>query len=80
MLYAPFGIMLAVTFTALGLSIYKLIRKISDGFAVSSDGMQLLFAVLLLALGVVVAVEGIRALRSGTPPTATPRTAARKSS
>lgn len=51
MLYIPFGFMLAVTFTALVMSIF------------TSNGIQLLFAVLLLILGIIVAVKGVGALR-----------------
>ena len=63
-LYVPFGFMLAVTFCALGLTIYKLAHKIfvSLDFALASDGIQLVFAVLLFGLGVVVAVQGVRSL------------------
>jgi carbon starvation protein len=63
MLYIPFGFMLAVTFSALGISIFKLLAKLPKGFDMASDGMQLFFAILLLALGIVVAIRGIGALR-----------------
>ncbi|MDR2548864.1 MAG: carbon starvation protein A [Desulfobulbus sp.] len=68
MLYLPMVSMLVITFTALGLTIDKLLGKMSvDGaFQIASDGIQLLFAVLLLALGILVAVAGIAKLR-GTP-------------
>jgi len=62
-LYIPFAFMLAVTFFALGISIYKLASKIPENFVVAADGMQLLFAVLLLGLGIVVAVKGVKALK-----------------
>ena len=63
MLYIPFGFMILVTFSALGLNIYKLLSKLPNNFNVTADGTQLFFAVLLSALGVVVAVRGIGALR-----------------
>ncbi|MDR0303550.1 MAG: carbon starvation protein A [Chitinispirillales bacterium] len=61
-LYIPFGFMLAVTFSALGISVFKLVGKIPTNFSFASDGIQLVFAVLLFALGVVVAVKGVIAL------------------
>ena len=64
MLYVPFVFMLLVTFSALGMSIYKLLAKLPSDFNIAADGTQLFFAVLLSALGVVVAIRGIGALRS----------------
>jgi cell division protein FtsL len=46
----------------LGINVYQLLAKLPKDFSIVSDGMQLLFAVLLLALGVVVAVKAIRTL------------------
>ena len=63
MLYVPIIFMLLVTFTALTLSIIKIVKKIPAEFAVATDGVQLLFAVLLFALGVIVAVQGLNKLR-----------------
>ena len=63
MLYVPFGFMLLVTFSALGISIFKLLEKLPDHFNAAVDGTQLVFAILLLALGIVVAVRGIGALQ-----------------
>ena len=67
MLYAPMIIMLCVTFAALGLTIWQLVGKMGTegGFKIASDGLQLAFAVLLLILGVMVAVAGIRRLGDG---------------
>ncbi len=64
MLYVPMAFMLCVTFSALGLTIYALAGKIGSdaGFAMASDGLQLVFAVLLLGLGVLVAASGIKKL------------------
>ncbi|MDR2592671.1 MAG: carbon starvation protein A [Chitinispirillales bacterium] len=64
MLYAPMVIMLAVTFTALALTILAKGGKLFDGtFNVGQDFLQLVFAVLLLGLGTMVAVQGVGRLR-----------------
>lgn len=78
MLWAPMIIMLCVTFTALVMNIYSLISKLGTAYAwvngltqvvegktvMTAWGalLQLVFAVLLLALGVIVAVQGCRKL------------------
>ncbi len=66
MLYAPMLCMLAVTFAALADTILKLIGKIGSeaGFAIASDGLQLVFAALLLGLGILVAFAGIKRLKN----------------
>ena len=65
MLYAPMIIMLGVTFTALGLTIYQMAAKAGAGtFSLGADGLQTIFAVLLLCLGVLVAVAGVKRLRA----------------
>ncbi|GLC81458.1 carbon starvation CstA family protein [Lacrimispora brassicae] len=61
MLWGPMVIMLGVTFTALGLKIKELITSLSGQF-VFGNALQLVFAVLLLILGVIVAFEGIKKL------------------
>ena len=61
MLWGPMVIMLGVTFTALSLKIKDLISALSSQF-VFGNALQLVFAVLLLILGVIVAFEGIRKL------------------
>ncbi len=67
MLYFPMAAMLLVTFTALGLTIYSLLQKLSGSeFNPLSDGLQLSFAVLLLFLGVMVAALSVRKLRGKT--------------
>ena len=61
MLWGPMFIMLAVTFTAI---IFKIVELVS-GFAVAvvpGNVLQLVFAVLLLILGIMVAVEGLKKL------------------
>lgn len=65
MLYIPMIAMLAVTFTALFFTISAKWGKLMGDapFAFASDGLQLIFAVLLLFLGIMVAVSGISKLR-----------------
>jgi carbon starvation protein len=63
MLWGPMFIMLAVTFTALVFTIIQKSGRIGAGsFTFSADGLQLIFAVLLLGLGIMVAVSGVRKL------------------
>lgn len=62
MLWIPMGFMMAVTFTALGMTIFKLSKAfVTTGLSLGNT-LQLIFAVLLLILGVIVAVQGIRKL------------------
>ena len=61
MLWGPMVIMLGVTFTALVLKITELVNALSGQF-VFGNALQLVFAVLLLILGVIVAFEGIKKL------------------
>ena len=61
MLWGPMVIMLGVTFTALALKIAELVTALSGQF-VFGNALQLVFAVLLLILGVIVAFEGIKKL------------------
>jgi carbon starvation protein len=64
MLWAPMIIMLVITFSALAIMIQQKFGKLSaGGFVFASDGLQLIFAILLLALGILVAVSGISKLR-----------------
>lgn len=59
MLWIPMGFMMAVTFTALSMTIIRLSRQlVTVGLSVGNT-LQLIFAVLLLILGVLVAVQGI---------------------
>lgn len=79
MLWVPMFAMIAVTFTALSVTIWQLAHGISvgtyrwvagmttlvDGASVLTAwgaGLQLIFAVLILALGVVVVTQGVRKL------------------
>jgi carbon starvation protein len=63
MLWVPMVLMLAVTFTALVMMVIRHAGTISAGtFVMGKNGLQLIFAVLLLALGVVVAFSGFKKL------------------
>lgn len=62
MLWIPMAFMMAVTFTALAMTIYKLGKAfIVTGLSVGNT-LQLIFAILLLILGVIVAIQGIKKL------------------
>lgn len=62
MLWIPMVFMMAVTFTALGMTIFKLGNAfITTGLSLGNT-LQLIFAVLLLILGVIVTVQGIKKL------------------
>jgi carbon starvation protein len=64
MLHAPMFIMLAITFSALIVTAYRLLSKFSGGgFVYAADGLQLAFAVLLFGLGLLVAKAGVVKLR-----------------
>lgn len=62
MLWVPMGFMMAVTFTALTMTIVKLSKAfVATGLSFGNT-LQLIFAVLLLILGVLVAIQGIQKL------------------
>ena len=61
MLWGPMFIMLAVTFTAIVIKIVELISGLTTRF-VAGNALQLMFAVLLLLLGIMVAAEGLKKL------------------
>ena len=69
MMYVPIFFMIAVTFTALVLKIYQLVTNLSTGASAVpfADGLQLVFAVLVLGLGVCVSIQGIRSLFTRKP-------------
>lgn len=56
MLYAPMIAMLVITMTSLGISIYNYCMKlfVSGGFVFMTDGLQLIVAILLVALGLLI--------------------------
>ena len=62
MLWAPMFFMMAVTFTALGMTIYKLGGAFLSTGLTLGNTLQLIFAILLLILGVIVAVQGVKKL------------------
>ena len=62
MLWVPMFFMMAVTFTALGMTIYKLSGAFATTGLSLGNTLQLIFAVLLLILGVIVAVQGVKKL------------------
>ena len=62
MLWVPMFFMMAVTFTALGMTIYKLSVAFATTGLSLGNTLQLIFAVLLLILGVIVAVQGVKKL------------------
>ena len=57
MLYYPMCAMLIVTMSSLGLSIYNICMKlfVNGGFVFLTDGLQLIVAILLVALGLMIA-------------------------
>lgn len=62
MLWVPMGFMMAVTFTALGMTIYKLSKAFMTTGLDLGNTLQLIFAALLLVLGVIVAFAGVKKL------------------
>lgn len=59
MLYVPMAFMLVVTMTSLVISIYNICMKlfVTGGFVLMTDGLQLFFAILLVALGLMVSLK-----------------------
>ncbi len=70
MLWIPMLFMMAVTFTALGLSILQLCVQFRTGTVDVGSVLQLIFAVLLLLLGILVAIQGVRKLMEKPCPAA----------
>ena len=62
MLWGPMVFMMAVTFTALGMTIVKLVKAFMTTGLDLGTTLQLIFAVLLLVLGVLVAIQGVKKL------------------
>ena len=71
MLWIPMAFMIAVTFSALGLTIYKLGGQLFTTGLDLGNTLQLIFAVLLLLLGILVAVQGIKKLTEKNEPAGT---------
>jgi carbon starvation protein len=61
-LVVPAFAMMAVTFTALAMKIHSLLSLLLSGSGSYGDAMQLVFAVLLVGLGVSIAVQSVRSL------------------
>jgi len=71
MLWIPMGALLIITLTALSMVVYGNINLlVSGGFVLEKHLLQLLFGILLLALGVILAVQGIKKLTEKTETTA----------
>ncbi len=64
MLWGPMVMMLCVTFTALAQALIKIFKKlfVTGDFAFLTDGLQLVFAILLVGLGFMVAVSCFKKL------------------
>jgi len=63
MIWIPMFFMLGVTFTALiQIIIVRFTRLAGGNFKLLSDGMQLIFAILLVGLGIVIAFKSIHTL------------------
>ena len=62
MLWIPMAFMMCVTFSALGITIYKLSKQLFSVGLSLGNGLQLIFAILLLLLGVIVAIQGVKKL------------------
>ncbi len=63
-MYIPLGAMLAVTFTALGMTVYNKTTALimSSSTDIFGDVLQLVFATLIIILGICVVIEGFRKL------------------
>jgi len=63
-MYIPLGVMMAVTFTALGMTIYNKASTIITGTSADcfGDSLQLVFATLIIILGVCVVIQGCKKL------------------
>lgn len=67
MLWVPMFFMMAVTFTALAMTIYTLSGALVTTGLTLGNTLQLIFAVLLLILGVLVAIQGTQKLFGKQP-------------
>lgn len=79
MLWVPMFMMLAVTFTALVMAAYGIVKKLvfTGGFVFLTDGLQLIVALLLMVLAIMVAFHGFKKL-FGKEKAAEPAVAAAK--
>ena len=69
-MYIPLGVMLAVTFTALGMTIFKKAAALITATSadIFGDVLQLIFATLIIILGICVVIEGIKKLVNKNEP------------
>lgn len=69
-MYIPLGVMLAVTFTALGMTIFKKASALITATSadIFGDVLQLIFATLIIILGICVVIEGIKKLVNKNEP------------
>ena len=67
MLWVPVAFMVAVTFSALGIISYKLIVALTTTGLSLGNTLQLIFAILLLCLGVIVVIQGVKKLTEKVP-------------
>ena len=67
MLWVPMFFMMAVTYTALAMTIYTLSGALVTTGLTLGNTLQLIFAVLLLILGVLVAIQGTQKLFGKQP-------------
>ncbi len=69
-MYIPLGVMLAVTFTALGMTILKKASALITATSadIFGDVLQLIFATLIIILGICVVIEGIKKLVNKNEP------------
>ena len=67
MLWGPMFFMMAVTFTALSMTIFNLSTALVTTGLSLGNTMQLVFAILLLVLGVLVAIQGVQKLFGKEP-------------
>lgn len=65
-MYIPLGVMLAVSFTALGFTIFNKAKALitATSLAYFGDTLQLVFAVSIFALGICVVIQGLSKLLS----------------
>lgn len=63
-MYIPLGVMVAVTFSALGMTIYQKLTALIGSASTDTFGdvLQLVFATLIIILGICVVFEGVRKL------------------
>ena len=68
-LYVPMGVMMAVVFTALSMTIFSKGKVLFGGTSTNifGDVLQLVFAVIIVILGICVVIDGVKKLLSKEP-------------